>query len=219
MDADSRELELERARMIRGQLARRGIHDRRVLEAMARVPRERFVSAAEREDAYADRALPIDCGQTISQPYMVALMTQALALAGGEKVLEIGTGSGYQTAVLAELAGHVVSIERHAELSDQAAGRLRALGYDNVTLVVGDGTLGWPAEAPFDRILVTAAARQCPPALFEQLAEGGRLVIPLGEAEQQMLEAIHKCGGVPLREMLTACRFVPLVGEQGWPEE
>jgi protein-L-isoaspartate(D-aspartate) O-methyltransferase len=219
MDADSPELELLRARMIRWQLARRGIHDRRVLEAMARVPRERFVAADEREDAYADRALPIDCGQTISQPYMVALMTQALELFGGEKVLEIGTGSGYQTAVLAELAAHVVSIERHAELSAQAAERLRELDYQNVTLVVGDGTLGWPPLAPFDRILVTAAARECPPALFEQVAEGGLLVIPLGDVEQQMLESIRKREGAAIRETLTACRFVPLVGAQGWPQE
>jgi protein-L-isoaspartate(D-aspartate) O-methyltransferase len=218
MHASTPELEYRRARMIRRQLSRRGIRDHRVLAAMGSVPRERFLRDADAEQAYADRALPIDCGQTISQPYMVALMTQALELTGAEKVLEIGTGSGYQAAVLAELAGFVVSIERHASLSAQAGERLRRLGCENVLLIVADGTLGWPAQAPYDRILVTAAGRDVPPALWEQLAEGGWLVMPVGGAGEQTLEVVRKVAGQPVTEALTSCRFVPLVGEQGWPE-
>ena len=204
--------------MLRQHLKARGIHDPRLLDAMARIPRERFIDDSLRAEAYADRALAIDCGQTISQPYIVALMTQALALRGDERVLEIGTGSGYQTAILAELARDVVSIERHAALSQQAAARLKELGYDRVKLVVGDGTLGWPAGAPYDRILVAAAAATAPQHLIEQLAPGGILVIPVGGRDQQMLQAIRKVGDEPLIEPLSACRFVPLVGEEGWPE-
>ena len=196
----------------------RGIDDRRVLDAMGRVPREEFVLADCRDEAYADCALPIDCGQTISQPYMVAVMTAAMELSGGEKVLEIGTGSGYQTAVLAELAGRVVSIERHAELSRQAAERLERLGYGNVTLRVGDGTLGCTEESPFERIMVTAASEKCPPALFEQLAEGGLIVIPIGDRVEQVLETVRKINGSPQSERTLGCRFVPLIGSQGWPE-
>ncbi|MFO0896256.1 MAG: protein-L-isoaspartate(D-aspartate) O-methyltransferase [Pirellulales bacterium] len=218
MDARTPELEHQRAHMVRRQLRRRGIRDPRVLTAMAAVPREQFVADADAEQAYADRALAIDCGQTISQPYMVALMTEALELAGDEHVLEIGTGSGYQTAVLAALAASVVSIERHAPLSAQAAERLARFGYTNITLVVADGTLGWPAAAPYDRILVTAAGRAVPPALWEQLAEGGLLVMPVGSASEQMLEVVRKVDGAPVAESLTPCRFVPLVGEQGWSE-
>ena len=162
------------------QLAERSIRSTRVLAAMDRVPRERFVPEGVRHLAYADRALPIGCNQTISQPYIVALMTEALQLTGGEHVLEIGTGSGYQTAILAELAASVVSIERHEELSQRAGQVLAELGARNVQLIVGDGTLGWPGRAPYDRILVAAAANEIPPALEEQLAEGGILVIPLG---------------------------------------
>jgi protein-L-isoaspartate(D-aspartate) O-methyltransferase len=204
--------------MLRKQLRARGIVDESVLAAMARVPRERFVSPETVSQAYADRALAIGCGQTISQPYIVGLMSQALACSGGEQVLEIGTGSGYQTAILAEIAGEVISIERHAELSKQAAARLAELGYRNVTLGVGDGTTGWPDRAPHDRIMVTAAAAQCPPALFDQLREGGILVIPLGGHEYQALQAIRKVAGRPEAVNLSACRFVPLVGAQGWPE-
>jgi protein-L-isoaspartate(D-aspartate) O-methyltransferase len=205
------------------ELRFRGIDDRRVLEAMGRVPRERFVSDGYLSEAYADRALPIDCGQTISQPYMVAAMTAAMELAGQEKagrekVLEIGTGSGYQTAVLAELAGHVFSVERHPNLSQQAAARLGDLGYQNVTLLVGDGSLGRPVEAPFDRIMVTAASQKCPPALFEQLAEGGIIVIPIGGHGSQTLETIRKADGRPQSKSILDCRFVPLIGSQGWPE-
>ncbi|MGA2619456.1 MAG: protein-L-isoaspartate(D-aspartate) O-methyltransferase [Thermoguttaceae bacterium] len=205
--------------MLERHLAGRGISDRRVLAAMAAVPRERFVGRSQRRHAYADRALGIGCGQTISQPYIVALMTEALRLAGPEKVLEIGTGSGYQTAVLAGLAASVVSLERHAELSRGAEGLLAELGYRNVSLVVGDGTLGWPLQAPYDRILVTAAAEQTPPALIEQLTEGGILVIPLGQRDHQMLQAIQRTPAGPVTIDLSPCRFVPLIGEQGWPAE
>jgi protein-L-isoaspartate(D-aspartate) O-methyltransferase len=208
----------ERQHMVHGQLKRRDIRDQAVLAAMGRVPRERFVPARMAAQAYADRALPIDCDQTISQPYIVALMTQALECSGQETVLEIGTGSGYQTAVLAEVAGEVISIERHAALSRQAGAVLAELGLENVTLVVGDGTLGWPGHAPYDRIIVTAAAAECPPALFEQLVEGGILVIPVGGKDCQTLQAIRKQAGEPQRSNLSPCRFVPLVGAQGWPE-
>src|SRR5687767_7626625 len=167
-----------RAEMVEQQLARRGIRDQRVITAMRRVPREAFVAEGLAESAYADSALPIDCEQTISQPVIVAMMTQALQITNQHRVLEIGTGSGYQTAILAELAGAVFSVERHAELSRQAGARLQRLGYQNVFLRVGDGSQGWPEEAPFDRIMVTAAAEECPPALWEQLVEGGVLVGP-----------------------------------------
>ena len=197
------------------QLSERGMDAPRVLAAMARVPRERFVPEEVRHLAYSDRALPIACGQTISQPYIVALMTAALELTGGERVLEIGTGSGYQAAVLAELTAEVVSIERHAALSQAAQTVLDELGYKNIRLVVGDGTLGWPEGAPYDRILVAAAAAQVPPALEEQLAEGGTLVIPVGPSDGQTLEAYRKIGGKLYAEPLSGCRFVPLVGAQG----
>ena len=196
------------------ELAEGGIRSPSVLEVMGRVPRERFVPEGVRHLAYADRALPIACEQTISQPYIVALMTEALHLKGGERVLEIGTGSGYQTAVLAELAGDVISIERHEPLSQEAARVLAELGYKNVQLIVGDGTLGWPEGAPYDRILVAAAAAHVPPALEEQLAEGGTLVIPVGPAQQQTLEAYRKVGGRLVAEPLSGCRFVPLVGAE-----
>jgi protein-L-isoaspartate(D-aspartate) O-methyltransferase len=212
------DLQAAKEQMLRNQLQHRGIHDRGVLAAMAKVPRERFVAPELCNEAYADRALAIDCNQTISQPYIVGLMTQALALSGDQKVLEIGTGSGYQTAILAELAREVVSVERHAELSRQAGEVLSALGYGNVTLVTGDGTLGCPGRAPFDRIIVTAATAECPPMLFEQLEEGGILVIPLGGRDYQTLQAIHKVAGRPQAMNLSACRFVPLVGAYGWPE-
>ena len=202
--------------MVRAQLERRHICDKRVLAAMGKVSRDRFVPREHRRRAYADSALPIDCGQTISQPYMVALMTQAMELSGGETVLEVGTGSGYQTAILAELSQEVVSIERHEQLSAAAGDLLGGLCYSNVTLVVGDGTLGWPDRAPYDRIMVTAAAQRCPQPLFEQLAEGGTIVIPVGCREHQILQTIRKLDGKPKVAKLTACRFVPLVGVQGW---
>ena len=204
--------------MIRRHLRQRGITDPRVLSAMARVPRERFLPQELRGDAYADRALPIDCAQTISQPYIVGLMSEALKLSGGEKVLEVGTGSGYQTAILAELARQVVTIERHARLSVKAGDLLDALGYQNVRYVFGDGMLGWPEESPYDRIAVTAAAAEFPTALFEQLVEGGILVVPIGGADYQTLEAIRKVEGRPKSVALSPCRFVPLLSGKGRPE-
>lgn len=205
-----------RKRMVADQLEKRGIHDARVLRAMRAVPRERFVETASVEQAYADCALPIACDQTISQPYMVALMTEALRLRGGERVLEIGTGSGYQTAVLAELAGEVVSIERHVLLSQAACDVLRSLGYGNVRLIVGDGSLGCAEHAPYDRILVTAGSAACPPQLWDQLVEGGLVVLPVGDRSSQVLQRMAKVEGQPQVENLTGCRFVPLVGAEGW---
>ena len=207
-----------KATMLRRHLRGRGIHDPCVLEAMAAVPREAFLPPELQDEAYADRALPIACDQTISQPYIVALMTQALELSGTETVLEIGTGSGYQTAILANLAARVVSLERHAALSATARRRLAALGYQNVELVIGDGTLGWPPRAPYGRIIVTAAAADYPPALIEQLADGGLLVIPVGGAEHQVLQAVRKRDGRLATAALSPCRFVPLIGAAGWPE-
>jgi protein-L-isoaspartate(D-aspartate) O-methyltransferase len=201
----------ERRRMVREQLARREIADPSVLEAMAAIPRERFVDDELQRLAYSDRALPIDCGQTISQPYMVALMTEALLLTGSERVLEIGTGSGYQTAVLARLAREVITVERHAELSRQAAARLADLGLTNVRYYVGDGAEGVPEEAPFDRILITAATDICPRPLWDQLAEGGLMVGPFGSWDEQWLEVISKQDGEPHRTPVTLCRFVPFV--------
>jgi protein-L-isoaspartate(D-aspartate) O-methyltransferase len=212
------ELDRVRRTMIERHLQPRGIHSSSVLAAMERVPRERFASSSSLAEAYADRALPIDCGQTISQPYMVAVMTECLELTGTQRVLEIGTGSGYQTAILAELAAHVYSLERHARLSQQADERLRELGYKNCTLRVGDGTLGWPEAAPFDRIMVTAASRECPRPLFEQLAEGGILTGPFGGGEYQVLQVTRKISGRPKSKDITGCRFVPLIGAEGEPD-
>ncbi len=206
------EADWARLRMVREQLERHGIRDRRVLDAMSRVPRERFVRVARPADAYADRALPIDCDQTISQPVIVAMMSQALRLGGDETVLEIGTGSGYQTSILAELAARVISIEMHAELSARAGRVLTELRYENVKLVVGDGTLGWPEGAPYRAILAAAATAECPPALLEQLADGGTLVVPIGGPDGQVLQSIQRTGDKFHTVHLTRCRFVPLVG-------
>jgi protein-L-isoaspartate(D-aspartate) O-methyltransferase len=213
----SAEVELARLRMVREQLQRHGISDRRILAAMGRVPRERFVDVPQPQDAYADRALPIECGQTISQPVIVAMMTEALRLRGDETVLDIGTGSGYQTAILAELAARVISIEIHAELSARAGRVLSELGYQNVKLIVGDGTRGWPDEAPYRAILVAAATTECPSALMDQLADGGTLVIPLGGPTSQVLERFELVSGKLRRTSLTNCRFVPLVGGNSRP--
>lgn len=204
--------------MLREQLLDRGIDNARVLAAFAKVPRERFVPMERREWAYADRALSIACQQTISQPYIVALMTQSLELMGAEHVLEVGTGSGYQAAILCELAGDVVSVERHAELSARAERVLDELGYENVTLVVGDGSQGYEELAPYDRIIVTAAAREIPPALWQQLREGGMIVLPVGDEETQMLRAVRKWDGRAHARDLSPCRFVPLIGESGWTQ-
>lgn len=203
------------------ELQREGIESPRVLAAMAAVPRERFVDPDLLERSYANTALPIDCGQTISQPYIVALMTEALALTGTERVLEIGTGSGYQAAILSRLAAEVITIERHLQLSQQAAERLQALGCRNVTCLVGDGSLGWPDEAPYDGLIVTAAMPQSTAGingLLSQLVVGGRLVAPLGDEAAQKLFVLTRTGdGVQTRE-LCDCRFVPLIGQYGQPE-
>ena len=205
--------------MIQTQIVARGVQDRRVLAAMRAVPRHLFVAEAYREWAYSDAPLPIDEGQTISQPYMVALMTSLLELPPkGARVLEIGTGSGYQTAILAHLADKVYSVERFATLSEKAAQRLAALGLDNVRLRVGDGTLGWQEQAPYDGILVTAAAPQVPPALCDQLTDGGRLIIPVGSRGTQILERWQRQGTDYRRKRICSVAFVPLIGEQGWPE-
>jgi protein-L-isoaspartate(D-aspartate) O-methyltransferase len=200
-----------RASMVERQLRSRGIRDERVLQAMSRVPRDAFLPGEIAHEAYLDCALPIDCQQTMSQPIIVAMMTEALRLGGSERVLEIGTGSGYQTAILAELAAEVFSIERHKTLADHATSRLHKAGYRNVRTCSGDGSLGWPEEAPFDRIIVTAAARECPPALWEQLSEGGILVGPFGPPSEQSLSAMQKINGQRQARILTGCRFVPLV--------
>jgi protein-L-isoaspartate(D-aspartate) O-methyltransferase len=209
-----------RAEMVREQLADRGITDARVLAAMGEVPRHRFVPAELLGEAYADRALSIKEGQTISQPYMVGLMTAELRLSGGERVLEIGTGSGYQTAVLARLAKHVYTVERHEPLSRTAKGLLDSLGVTNVSYFVGDGTLGRTEHAPFDRILVTAGGPEFPKPLLEQLAVGGRLLAPLGPPSRQMLTALDRFpGGRWETTELCPCVFVPLLGRHGRKED
>ena len=208
---------LPRERMVAEQLQRRGIRDPRVLRAVSRVPRHQFVDEALVGRAYGDHPLPIGEGQTISQPYMVALMSEALELLGHERVLEIGTGCGYQTAVLAELCGKVFSIERLKSLADKATRRLDALGYYNVLVRVGDGSLGWKEEAPFDAVLVTAAAPEVPQALVEQLAPKGRLVLPVGDAYSQTLRrGVREDAGMRWSD-LGGCVFVKLIGQQGWP--
>jgi protein-L-isoaspartate(D-aspartate) O-methyltransferase len=202
--------------MVGQQLRDRDIVDDRVLAAMARVPRELFVDADLRERAYDDAALSIAAGQTISQPYMVARIVEALELAGDEKVLDVGTGSGYQAAVLAELAREVVSIERIPELAERARANLRAAGYETVEVVIGDGTLGVPERAPFDAIAVAAAAPGIPEALYEQLVQYGRLVVPVGDAGGQQLEVVIRTPEGPAVVRSVQCRFVPLIGEGGF---
>jgi len=203
--------------MVADQLAARGIRDPRVLDAMLRVPREKFLPPELREHAYSDRALPIDCDQTISQPYIVALIAEGLELSGDERVLDVGTGSGYQAAVLGQLAREVISIERHGPLSRAAAARLAELNYENVRCVIGDGTLGWAASAPYQGIVVAAAAVDVPEALIDQLDEGGRLVIPVGDPENQSLRQFRRRGNYLEVRDLSPCRFVPLVGAQSLP--
>lgn len=201
-----------RREMVESQLAARGISSPTVLAAMGRVPREHFVPTSLQDRAYEDCALPIDCDQTISQPYIVALMTDALELTGSEKVLEIGTGSGFQAAVLAELVTDVVTLERHSDLTIDAVQRLSSLGYKNIEFAVNDGTVGWPKRAPYDRIIVTAAADEVPPKLFAQLRESGLMVIPLKQDATQVLTQIRKVEGRPQSKSLCQCAFVPLVG-------
>lgn len=200
-----------REEMVSGQIETRGVSDERVLSAMRKVPRHEFVPLKKRPYAYGDFPLPIGKGQTISQPYIVALMTELAGLRGDEKVLEIGTGSGYQAAVLAEIVKKVFTIEIIQELAESAAERLKRLGYENVTVRTGDGYKGWEEEAPFDVILVTAAPEKVPPLLLEQLAPGGRLVIPEGPAGKQVLKRYIKKDGEILEEDVIPVRFVPLI--------
>ena len=207
-----------RAQMVRDQLQARGVTDQRVLDAMAAVPRHDFVSQELRGVAYSDRPLPIGSGQTISQPQMVGTLLEALELRGDETVLDVGTGSGYQAALLARLAGSVVSVEIIPELAASAQKRLRWLGYPDVEVVVGDGSLGWPGRAPYEAIVVAAGAPRIPAALVDQLADGGRLVIPVGERAEQQLLRVRKHQNALSTEQLVGCFFVPLVGRAGWAE-
>jgi protein-L-isoaspartate(D-aspartate) O-methyltransferase len=205
-----------RARMVTDQLRGRDITNPRVLAAMGAVPRDAFVDDAVRIHAYEDRPLPIGAGQTISQPYIVARMTELLAVAPGDRVLDVGTGSGYQAAILAELGCHVTSIEREPDLAAQAGARLQELGYDTVTVIVGDGTLGHPQGAPWDGILVAAAAPAVPEPLRNQLGDGRRLVIPVGGRQDQQLLVVTRHGQAWVERSDGACVFVPLLGEAGW---
>ncbi len=209
----------KRRRMVEQQLARRGIHDVRVLEAMSIVPRHLFVAARVRSAAYADSALPIGHGQTISQPYVVALMTQAAQIDSTDKVLEIGTGSGYSAAVVSQIARETYTIERHRELADAASQRFRTLAYSNIHVIHSDGSDGWPEEAPYNAIIVTAAAPALPEPLIDQLADGGRLVVPIGSRTCQTLVCATRNGNEIRRESLTDVRFVPLIGEHGWKSQ
>lgn len=211
------QFQTKRSAMVELQLRGRGIHDRRVLEAMERVPRHEFVAPEFHNEAYGDFPIPIPEGQTISQPYVVAAMLEALDLQPEDNVLEVGTGSGYQAALLGELVRTVYSIERHAVLVEQARAVLQRLGYTNVTVLAGDGSQGLPEAAPFDAIIVAAAAPQVPKPLFEQLREGGRMVLPVGNAYAQELQLVRKVGGKPQVAYLDAVRFVPLVGHDGFP--
>jgi protein-L-isoaspartate(D-aspartate) O-methyltransferase len=205
-----------RARMVERQLRRRGIEDERVLAAMGEVPREAFLPEPLRDRAYADSALPIGEEQTISQPWIVAAICQALELEGSELVLEVGTGSGYSAAVLARLAAHVVSIERRESLARAAAAALESVGVRNAELIVGDGSLGVPQRAPFDAIAVHAAAPAAPPPLIDQLAEGGHLVVPVSGDDADVLTLLRRAGGRLETTALGPCRFVPLIGEEGF---
>jgi len=212
---------LERQKMVETQLRARGIRDERVLRAMGSVPRHEFVDPRYRDQAYEDHPLPINAGQTVSQPFIVALMLEILHLEPGSKVLEIGTGSGYQTAILTEICQHVYSVERHPQLAEQAQEVLARLSLknlglinltsNNLTLRVGDGSQGLPEYAPFDAIVVSAAAERIPAPLFQQLREGGRLIIPVGSHEAQELQLVRKREGKPLITLLDGCRFVPLI--------
>ena len=209
---------INRERMILEQLLSRGIEDARVLEAMQQTPRHIFVEDALQEQAYGDFPLPIGCGQTISQPYIVALMTEALELEGHEKVLEVGTGSGYQAVVLSQLCARVYTVERVEQLMNRARRLFDRLRCHNISSRLDDGTMGWPAEAPFDRIIVTAAGPQVPEPLLEQLADPGRLIMPVGDRYDQMLQVIELDRGQLQVHDITPVRFVDLIGAHGWAE-
>jgi len=214
------ETNFEKARelMVQRQIISSGVKDKRVIEAMRKVPRHMFVNDAYKESAYGDHPLPIGDDQTISQPYMVASMTECLGLKGDEKVLEIGAGSGYQAAILAELAKEVFTIERMEKLALNAEKVLQELGYQNIKVKIGDGTMGWEEFAPYDGIIVTAGAPGVPEPLFQQLKENGRLVIPIGDKLVQTLTIVRKVKGKPEEKRLFGCMFVPLVGKYGWPQ-
>ena len=209
----------EREDMVEHQLRARGIADENVLRAMRTVARERFIPDAELRDAYWDGALPIGQGQTISQPYIVARMCEAAHVSPGSRILDVGTGSGYQAAVLAEMGADVVSIEREALLADHAQQVLQDLGYDNVTIIVGDGSVGYLDRAPYDAIIVAAASPAAPAALLTQLKNGGRLVIPVGARETQRLRVYRRVDNKFEAEDLDRCIFVPLIGEEGWSSD
>lgn len=205
-----------RLRMVAVQLADRGIRDERVLEAFRRVPRHLFVPEEQRSRAYEDHPLEIGAGQTISQPYMVATMTEALALQGGEKLLEVGTGSGYQTAILLAMGARVYTIERLPGLSRKAEEALEFAGFPGAQFRVGDGSLGWPEEEPFDRVIVTAGAPSMPVSLVQQLREGGTMAIPIGDEKEQELILVSREGGFVKKKRVCSCVFVKLVGAEGW---
>lgn len=208
---------LLRRKMVERQLAARGISDSRLLQVMGETPRHLFVSESLAREAYDDNPLPIGEGQTISQPYMVAIMTQLLEPTPDDKVLEIGTGSGYQAAILSRLAKWVYTVERRQSLSERASRIIKGLGYDNVSFLVGDGSGGWPSQAPFDGIIVTAGGPRVPDALVDQLAMNGRLIIPVGDRFSQVLKRVWKTSTGIKAESHTGCRFVDLVGEHAWP--
>ena len=212
--------EKQRKDMVENQLKRRGIRDRKVLDAMEAVPREKFVPPDMADSAYHDGPLPIGEGQTISQPYIVALMTEEMELSRGDRVLEIGTGSGYAAAILAHICDEVFTIERNEDLAEKAEDLLKSLQYENVHILCDDGTLGWPENAPYDAIVVTAGAPDVPQPLVEQLAEGGRIVIPVGSSPRlQTLVRVRKTAeGEIQKEDLSGVRFVPLIGEAGWKD-
>ena len=218
-DRELREFSGQRLKMVEDQLVNRGIRDLRVLEAMSRVPRHLFVAAALRHNAYGDHPLPIGGDQTISQPYTVDLMTEALRLSEGDRVLEIGTGSGYQTAVLAELAEQVFTVERIRPLGLEAQRGLHRLGYANVVFKIFDGTYGWRDQSPYDAVLITAGVPEIPKPLVDQLKDGGRLVAPVGgDPERQQLTLLTKHGGRTAARVIGDCKFVRLIGKYGWPE-
>jgi protein-L-isoaspartate(D-aspartate) O-methyltransferase len=208
----------QRRNMVGVQLRRRSIRDERVLAAMERVPRHEFIAREFWSRAHNDDPVPIGEGQTVSQPYIVAAMLQGLEIAPEHRVLEVGTGTGYQAALLAELAREVFTIERHAVLAEAARQNLVRLGYCNATVITCDGTQGWPSAAPYDRIIVAAAAPSIPPSLFGQLLERGKMIVPVGSTEMQELLLVQKAAGQPLTSALEGCRFVPLIGAEGFAD-
>ena len=219
MSHDSDLYEIRRRKMVERQILPRGVREPLLLEAMREIPREIFIDEALRGQAYADNALPIGYGQTISQPYIVARMTELLAPSRSDAILEVGTGTGYQTAILARLAGRIFSVERIAELAEKAQANLKWLGFDNVEIRITDGSVGWPERGPFDRVLVAAGAPSVPPSLIAQLKVGGRLVLPVGDQRSQVLTVVDRTEEGYREERDQACTFVRLIGEEGWAEE